>query len=564
MERAFFNALTEPVGSGLNPWAIVAVMVSLELARLTASLGSDVAEVVFRFSVMGRLRRGLLHRLLSRPRVTAQNSSLSGTHSRFRDDVEDVGTFTTAPVTLFGTFLFSVIAVILMLRINALLTSIVVLPLMLVVTVATLANARVGRYRAESREATAQVAEFLGETFRSAQSIKLMGAERHVLRRFRTMNDQRRRASVRDAFFTQGLDSLFYNSVDVAVGLVLLLAAGPMTRGEFTVGDLALFDYYLYFVSRLPMSIGSTQVKYRQAKVSAERLAAVDEADLAWLATEPQQRVPSDRASMHAGRAGGSLEALKVSGLSYRHPSSARGAAGVDLYIQRGEFVVVTGPVGSGKTTVLRALVGLLPRDGGTIRWNGQLVDDPASFLVPPRVAYVPQVPNLVSDTLRENILMGVDADDAELAEAIRVAALDRDVAGLPSGTDTLVGPLGAKLSGGQAQRVAMARALVRRPDLLVVDDFASALDGETEQALLTRLAVGEAPTVLATSHRPATLAAADRVVVMADGVVVAQGPLAKLLSESEEMKGLWYQFAAEDEGEGPGNDKSVQSAPAT
>ena len=147
----------------------------------------------------------------------------------------------------------------------------------------------------------------------------------------------------------------------------------------------------------------------------------------------------------------------------------------VSLRLKRGSFTVVTGRIGSGKTTLVEALLGVLPRDAGEVRWNGRVVDDTRSFLIPPRCAYTPQVPRVFSDTLRNNILLGLPEDDVDLQGAIRSAVLEEDVETLERGLDTLVGPRGVKLSGGQVQRTAAARMFVREPDLLVFDDLSSA-----------------------------------------------------------------------------------------
>src|SRR5690606_34482433 len=137
-----------------------------------------------------------------------------------------------------------------------------------------------------------------------------------------------------------------------------------------------------------------------------------------------------------------------------------------------------TGAVGAGKTTLLRALLGLEPLDSGVVLWNGRPVD----ALVPPRVAYAGQVPRLFSETLRDNVLQGLP--DTHLERALKLAAFDDDIPAMPDGLGTMLGPRGVRLSGGQAQRVTAARALVRDPYLLVVDDLSSALDVETERRL--------------------------------------------------------------------------------
>ena len=235
------------------------------------------------------------------------------------------------------------------------------------------------------------------------------------------------------------------------------------------------------------------------------------------------------------------LDLLEVRGLTYRHPTSNNGIAQINLRLERGSLTVITGRIGMGKTTLLRVLLGLLPKDGGEIYWNGQLVADPAAFFTPPRVAYTPQTPRLFSESLRDNILLGWPATAMELDEAIACAVLTPDIASLDQGLNTLIGPRGMRLSGGQVQRTAATRMFVREPQLLVFDDLSSALDVETERLLWEKL-LSRQPrlTCLIVSHRRLVLQQADQIILLRNGQIEATGNLDELLAHSREMQQIW------------------------
>ena len=360
---------------------------------------------------------------------------------------------------------------------------------------------------------------------------------------FTELNDIRRKAMVRDRVLTAGLESVFWNTLSIGTAIILILAADSMTSGELSIGEFALFVYFLDFVTDGMFFIGLFISRFKQAGVSIDRMVELMRGAPSNALTEPRDLqltgdlrdpVAPPRTAEHR------LESLEARGLTFRYPGSDKGITDIDLSWQRGSFTVVTGRIGAGKTTLLRALLGLVKPDAGEVRWNGNLVEDPGSFFVPPRSAYTPQVPKLFSMTLRENLLLGMNEPDEVVLQAVRAAALNRDVASMPEGLDTLVGPRGMRLSGGQIQRTAAARMFVREPELLVFDDLSSALDVETERTLWERLFRDRADaTALVVSHRRPALQRADVIVVMRDGRVEAVGSLDSLLELSEEFPSL-------------------------
>lgn len=245
---------------------------------------------------------------------------------------------------------------------------------------------------------------------------------------------------------------------------------------------------------------------------------------------------PKDMASAYR------LQSLRVSNLTYCYPGTTQGITDISFEMQRGSLTVITGQIGCGKTTLLRLLLGLLPMQSGWIYWNGNLIKDPASFFVPPRSAYTPQIAQLFSYTLRENILLGLSKDDQDIATALKMAVFEQDLAIMNEGLETLVGSKGVRLSGGQIQRVAAAQMFVRQSELLVFDDLSSALDVETELALWSRIFVNSTksdqhnwtPTCLVVSHRNSVLRRADQVIVLKAGRVQAQGKFNEIFSHEQ------------------------------
>ncbi|GAA2187409.1 ABC transporter ATP-binding protein [Micromonospora lupini] len=392
---------------------------------------------------------------------------------------------------------------------------------------ATLFGPKLERAARATVTARAAFATALVSALSAARTVKLAGATAAVLRHLADLDalrSDRQRREISVQVWSRSTPSVASGLLPIGAWALYLggeLSAGAVLVAVSTLGAARWFAWTTAsLISQLPSARVWTRRTVAMTGVGAYT-AAVPAVDLAG-GTAPAPTSPPRRP----------LRRLELRGFSVVHSDGTVAVRDVDLTVQRGQLVLVVGPVGSGKSSLLRALAGIVHHTG-ELSWNGDPVTEPELFLRPNQVGYVGQLPRVLSGTVADNIALGHQVD---AAGAVSTAQLDHDLAAAGGGLGLLIGHKGTRLSGGQLQRLALARALAPRTELLVADDVSSALDVTTELALWRALRA-HGVTVVGSTAKRAALVRADHVVVLHAGTVAAQGTW-------RELEGDWSHLA--------------------
>ena len=327
----------------------------------------------------------------------------------------------------------------------------------------------------------------------------------------------------------------------IGMGFVLIIWAGVPSaiRGEITVGEFAVFNMYLFRLIWPLIALGYVVNLYQRGTASLKRMNAIF-------------AVKSTIADAETVRPQPAIEGeIEFRNLTFRyHPNDAPVLRDINLKIYAGRTVAFVGRTGSGKSTLVNLISRVVEAPPDTVFVDDISVRDYPLAQLRSSIGYVPQETFLFSDTLAENIAFGVDsAEQPQIAEAADVAGLSEDIAGFPDAFETLVGERGLTLSGGQKQRTAIARAILREPKILILDDALSSVDTYTEEKILGKLrGVMRGRTSLIVSHRISTVRDADLICVLDEGRIVEQGTHDELLALGREYSALHERQLLEEE----------------
>ena len=379
-------------------------------------------------------------------------------------------------------------------------------------------------------EAQSSFSDLNNNTLESVQGVRVIRAfvqENRDTERFKEQAEEVFQKNV----LVAKLDALFEPTMKVLVGLSYTIGIGYgsyfVMQSVITIGELVTFNIFLGMLIWPMFAVGELINVMQRGNASLDRTDELlsQQADV----TDPTEPVQST-----------TPEQIVFDDLTFRYPNANEDSLKqVSIRIQRGETIGIVGKTGAGKTTLFRQLLREYPpSDRGCVMMNHHPIEDYALAQTRDWIGYVPQDHILFSKTVRENILFGnPEATDQEIFRVLEMASLKKDIEELPEGLDTLVGESGVTLSGGQKQRVSLARALIKNPEILMLDDSLSAVDGQTEAKIIQHLKEErQGKTTLIAAHRLSAVRHADQIIVLENGKIVEHGDHGTLMKNQE-----WY-----------------------
>jgi len=510
------------IGNGVLV-AVLALFLGVALLRAVGIVARRLGAGIMQYRMQAHSRRAVTRQYLSLPMEWHQRHPTGELLSNANSDVEAAwGPIAPLPMAV-GTVAMMVIAVAQMF-VADLVLAVVGLLVFPAVIAANLAYQHLASpLMTRAQELRAEVSEIAHESFDGAMVVKTLGREGEETDRFAAKARELRDINIRAGRIRAAFDPTLAALPNVGVLIVLAVGVSRVLSGATVAGDVVTVAYLLTIVSFPIRSIGWLLGEFPRSVVGFRRVSRVVEAT---------GEIPYGASPAPTGPRGARLE---VQHLAYSYVPDQRLLDDVEFTVEPGRTVAVVGATASGKSTLTALLARLVDPDRGRILVDGVDLRDLDRGQLARVETLVPQTAFLFDDDVRGNVTLGADVSDEEVWAALRTAQADGFVAALAHGLDTKLGERGTSLSGGQRQRISLARALVRRPRLLVLDDATSAVDPEVEARILSALRGHDADaTLVVVAYRKATIALADEVVHLENGRIVDRGTHAELLTRSE------------------------------
>ncbi len=408
-----------------------------------------------------------------------------------------------------------------LIKINLLLTIFAVLPMSLAIFACLKISPLMYKYYYKWRDAMAKVNNYLHSSFSGIKLVKSYTMEKKSHHQFNKILQTRIEAAIKVIKIEAIIDTLFSSIQEVGIIFILLFGGIFIIKGNLTIGEFIAFNAYILLLLGPMIRIGHFFVSKKRAQVQSERLEQIENYPLDVVDNGKKQCIAPEQIVMNNV----SFKYSKESPVILKK---------INIKIPAGKRIGLAGTVGSGKTTLTKLLMRIVDPIHGKVKINKFNIKEIPLSQLRSLVGYVPQEPSLFSDTIRNNIIFGRDCSSERLNEAIKLAQLEDFMKNQAKGLDEVIGERGLKLSGGEKQRMGIARAILDHPGILILDDATSNLDAETEKKLINQLSKSLDTTIIIISHRLSILSICDYIYVLDQGEIVEQGTHNSLLKKKE------------------------------
>ncbi|WP_026022952.1 ABC transporter ATP-binding protein [Paenisporosarcina sp. TG20] len=511
------------------------LLLTFILALIAVTIVNYISNFIWQYQLFGgayviekQLRGRLMRQFLRMTPSFYEKNRTGDLMARATNDLKAVSTTAGFGIlTLIDSSLYMLTILITMgILVSWKLTFVALLPLPILALIMQILGKRIHEKYMKAQDAFGDMNDSVLEAVAGVRVIRAYVQERASEKQFASMTEDVYTKNME----VEKIDALFNPITKVLTGISYMIGLGYgaylVSQQQITLGDLVAFNIYLGMIIWPMFAIGELINVMQRGNASLDRVQET-------LDYEEDVKDPKRVGSLE--RPG----SIRFSGVSFQYPTSPTiNLSNINVHIEEGQTLGIVGKTGSGKTTFMKQLLREYPVGSGTLSFSSEPIESLTKNQVRNWIGYVPQDHVLFSRTVKENILFGhPDATDEDVDKAIRLSYFQKDLEMLPLGLKTLVGEKGVALSGGQKQRISIARALIKNPEILLLDDSLSAVDSKTESRIIKNIQQERSgKTTIITSHRLSAIQHADWIVVLDDGVIIEQGNHEELL-----LKEGWY-----------------------